>query len=64
MQDYHPNLYSTKTLYHLFICIFLIHSSSLQKMLTALFELVWNTQKLHGQIVLGTKQRCFLIMKR
>ena len=27
------------------ICTFLIHSGSLQKMLTALFNLVWNTQK-------------------
>ena len=27
------------------ICIFLIHSDSLQRMPTALFKLVWNTQK-------------------
>ena len=27
------------------ICIFLIHSDSLQRMSTALFKLVWNTQK-------------------
>ena len=27
------------------ICAFLIHSGSLQQMLTALFNLVWNTQK-------------------
>ena len=27
------------------ISIFLIHSGSLQKMLTALFDLVWSTQK-------------------
>ena len=27
------------------ICTFLIHSGSLQKMLSALFNLVWNTQK-------------------
>ena len=28
------------------ICIFLIHSDSAQKMLTSLFKLVWNTQKI------------------
>ena len=31
--------------FRIFICTFLIHSGSLQKMLTALFNLVWNTQK-------------------
>ena len=42
MKGSHQSLYRTKTLY---ICIFLIHSGSVQKMLTALFKLVWNTQK-------------------
>ena len=44
--------YQFKILIHVFIVIkpgiistFLIHSGSLQKMLTALFNLVWNTQK-------------------
>ena len=41
MLDFHPNLYSIKH-----ICIFLTHSSSFQKMLTALFKLVWNNQKI------------------
>ena len=36
MQDCHPTLYCTKTWYHLSMC---------QKILTALFNLVWNTQK-------------------
>ena len=27
------------------ICMFLIYSDSVQKMFTALFKLVWNTQK-------------------
>ena len=31
---------------HSVICIFLIHSDSVWKMLTALFRLVWNTQKI------------------
>ena len=41
MQDSDPGLSSTKTLYHLYISD-LFH---VQKMLTALFKLVWNTQK-------------------
>ena len=36
------SLYSTSI-----VCIFLIHSGSAEKMLTALFKLVWNTQKVH-----------------
>ena len=40
--DSHPNFYSLK---HFIICIFLIHSDTLQRMLTALFKLVWNIQK-------------------
>ena len=39
MQDSHRTLYCTKTWYHLYI------SGGLQKMLTDLFNLVWNTQK-------------------
>ena len=37
MQDSHPTLYCTKSG---IICTFLIHSGGLQKMLTALFNLV------------------------
>ena len=43
MQDSHPSFYYTETWYHLHT--FLIHSGSLQNMLTALFNLVWNAQK-------------------
>ena len=46
------------------ICTFLIHSGSLQKMLTALFNLVWNTQKSKWTIFLNAKARCFLVLKR
>ena len=42
MHDSHPSLYCTKTD---IICTFLIHYGSLQKMLTALFDFLWNTQK-------------------
>ena len=37
LQYSHPSLYSTKTF---IICIFLIHSGSVQKMLTPLFKLI------------------------
>ena len=30
---------------HCIICVFLIHSGSVQKILTALFKFVWNTEK-------------------
>ena len=41
----------------------MIHSDSVQKMLAALFKLVWNVQKSTGTIFLSTKARCFLILK-
>ena len=37
MQDSHPRLYSSKKF---IICVFLIYSGSLQRMSTALFQLV------------------------
>ena len=46
------------------ICTFLIHSGSLQKMLTALPNLVWNTQKSKWTIFLNAKGRCFVVLKR
>ena len=42
MQDSHPSLYYTKAWYYLYISD---NSGSLQKMLTALFNLVLETQK-------------------
>ena len=36
---------------------FLIHFGSLQKMLTALFNLVWNTQKINGQFILENREK-------
>ena len=38
-------IYRTNTWYHFDICTFLIHSGSLQKILTALFNSVRNTQE-------------------
>ena len=47
------------------ICTFMGHSVSLQKMLTALFSLVWNTQKSKWIIFfLSAKARYFLVLKR
>ena len=43
MQDSHPSPFIA--LKHCIICIFLIDFDSLQRMFTALFKLIWNTQK-------------------
>ena len=43
MQNSHPSPFII--LKHCIICIFLIHSDSLRRLLTALFKLVWDTQK-------------------
>ena len=40
MQDFHPRSHPSLVLKPGIICTFLIHSGSLQKMLTALFNLV------------------------
>ena len=43
LSDFHPHSHPSLVLKPGIICTFLIHSGSLQKMLTALFNLVWNT---------------------
>ena len=46
-------------------CALLVHSGSLQKMLTALFNLVWITQKSKWTIFfLSAKAKWFLVLKR
>ena len=45
MQHFHPRSHPSLVLKSGIICTFLIHCDSLQKMLNALFNLVWNTQK-------------------
>ena len=46
------------------ICTFLIHSVSLQKLLTALFNLIWNTQKsVNGQYIFECQGKMFLIIE-
>ena len=64
MQDFHPPSHPSLVLKPGIICTFLIHSGSLQKMLTALFNLVWNTQKSKMDIFLSAKARSFLAPKR
>ena len=46
------------------ICTFLIHSGSLQKMLTALFNLVWNTQKSKWTILFECQGKMFLRIEK
>ena len=60
MQDFHPRSHPSLVLKPGIICTFLIHSGSLQKMLTALFILVWNTQKSKWTIFLECKGKVFL----
>ena len=43
---------------------FLIHSGSLQKMLTALFNLVWNTQKSKWTILFECQGKMFLSIEK
>ena len=62
MQDFHPRSHPSLVLKPSIICTFLIHSGSLQKMLTALFNLVWNTQKSKWTIFLKAKAKCFLFL--
>ena len=46
------------------ICAFLIHSGSLQKILTALFILVWNTQKSKSAIFFECQGKMFLNIEK
>ena len=73
IQDSHPSLYQDShssshpslVLKPGIICTFLIHSGSLQKMLTALFNLVWNTQRsVHGQCFLQCQGKMFLSIEK
>ena len=64
MQDFHPGSHQSLVLKPGIICAFLIYSGSLQKMLTALFNLVWNTQKSKCTIFFECQGKCFLVLKR
>ena len=56
MQDLHPHSHACLVLKPGIICTFLIHPGSLQKILTALFNLVWSTQRSKLTIFLVTRQ--------
>ena len=64
MQDIRPCSHPRRVLKPGIICTFLIHSSSLQKMLTALFNLVWNTQKSIWTIFFECQGKVFLSIKK
>ena len=64
MQDFHPCSHSSLVLKPGIICTFLIHSGSLQKMLTALFNLVWNTQKSKWTIFFECPGKMFLSIEK
>ena len=57
MQDFHPHSHPSLVLKPGIICKFLIHSGSLQKLLTALFQ---NTQKSVWIIFLECQGKVFL----
>ena len=61
MQDSHQVFTGLK---HCIICIFLIHFDSAQKMLTALFKLVWNTQKSTWTIFFKYQGKMFLNIEK
>ena len=61
MQDSHPNLIVLK---HSIICIFLIHSDSVEKLLTALIKVVWNIQKSTHFFFLSTKCKVFFNVEK
>ena len=64
MQDFHPRFHPSLVLKPGIICTFLIHSGSLQKMLTALFNLVWNTQNSKWAILFECQGKMFLSIKK
>ena len=64
MQDFHPRSHPSLALKPSIIFTFLIHSGSLQKMLTALFNLVRNTQKSIWIIFLEYQGKVFLRIEK
>ena len=64
MQDFHPHSHQSLVLKPGIICKFLIHSGSLQKMLTALFNLVWNTWKSKRTIFFDCQGKVFLSIEK
>ena len=63
-QDFHPRSHPSLVLKPVIISTFLIHSVSLQKMLTALLNSVWNTQKSIWTIFFEGQGKVFLSIKK
>ena len=65
MEDFHPHSHPSLVLKPgIIIFTFLIHSGSLQKTLTALFNLVRNTQKSIRAIFLECQGKVFLSIEK
>ena len=64
MLDFHSLSHPSLVLKPGIISTFLIHSGSLQKMLTALFNLVRNTQKSKWTIVFECQGKVFLSIEK
>ena len=64
MQDFHPWSHSSLVLKPGIICTFLIHSSGLPEMLTAVFKLLWNTQKSKWAIFFDCQGKVFLSIEK
>ena len=64
MQDFHPRFHPSLVLKPGIICTFLIYSGRLQKMLTALFNLVLNTQKSIWTVFFECQVKVFLSIER
>ena len=64
MQDFHPHSYPNLVLKPGIICTFLIHSGNLQKMFTALFNLVQNRQKSKWTIFFECQGKVFLSIEK
>ena len=64
MKDFHLRSHPSLVLKPGIIYIFLIHSGSLQKMLTALFNLVRNTQKSIWTIFFECQGKVFLCIEK
>ena len=64
MQDFYPRSHPSLVLKPGIICTFLIHSGSLQKMLAALFKLVWYTQKSKWTILFECQGKMFLNIEK
>ena len=64
MQGFHPHSRPSLVLKPCIIFLFLIHSGSLQKKLTPLFNLNWNTQKSKWTVFFECQGKVFLSIEK